>query len=228
MKERILTIFERARLRWEGLTGRENKLERKVFRSRAKMRSKERNQAAERDSIFEVGFFFALLQRQLKPEHTPSMIHNAYNDDFGVNFQLPPPTSPLSSAFSQLSSSPPQLDPSTLALLGSFYEERSAAEQQFQELADRAAAQLSLDDEDKELEMISVDEFRALFGEDWQLSQFWYSPFPCCFPRVEPGVAKKVRCPGTRPLLRLAWPSSSGGSARRTREWPTCAARRAS
>ena len=87
-------------------------------------------------------------------------------------FRSPHPDSPTSS-FSQLSSSPPQLDPSTLALLNSFYEERSTAEQQFKELADRAAEKLASEDEEKELEMRSVDEFRALFAEDWQLSQFW-------------------------------------------------------
>ncbi|GAA5879639.1 hypothetical protein JCM1840_000597 [Sporobolomyces johnsonii] len=88
------------------------------------------------------------------------------------------------------SSPPPQLDPSTLALLTSFYQEREQAEQQFRELEEKAHKRMlktkmaeggeAADgaDEGKEGEedrMMSVDEFRSLFGEDWQLSQFWYS-----------------------------------------------------
>ncbi|GAA5915954.1 hypothetical protein JCM5296_002218 [Sporobolomyces johnsonii] len=88
------------------------------------------------------------------------------------------------------SSPPPQLDPSTLALLTSFYQEREQAEQQFRELEEKAHKRMLKAkmaeggeaaegaDEGKEGEedrMMSVDEFRSLFGEDWQLSQFWYS-----------------------------------------------------
>ncbi|GAA5970107.1 hypothetical protein JCM8115_001242 [Rhodotorula mucilaginosa] len=90
------------------------------------------------------------------------------------------PGSPTTS--STRSDSPPlQLDPSTLAALSSFYDEQAEAERQFQELEKKAherlvAAQEGKDAGEKEPEkMMSVDEFRKLFGEDWQLSQFWYS-----------------------------------------------------
>ncbi|POY74161.1 hypothetical protein BMF94_2735 [Rhodotorula taiwanensis] len=106
------------------------------------------------------------------------------------------------SGSSSRSSSPPlQLDPSTLAALSSFYDERAEADRQFQELEKKAherlvAAQeqgrdavwsrlgnrnrnrLTMVDGPNQLEpepIMSVDEFRKLFGEDWQLSQFWYS-----------------------------------------------------
>lgn len=86
------------------------------------------------------------------------------------------------SSTSQASGSPPlQLDPSTLALLDSFYSERDEAEKKFQELEEAAHARLlkaqagedANEENEPEKEMMSVDEFRALFGEDWQLSQFW-------------------------------------------------------
>ncbi|GJN93340.1 hypothetical protein Rhopal_006393-T1 [Rhodotorula paludigena] len=76
--------------------------------------------------------------------------------------------------------SPPlQLDPSTLAALTSFLDERADAERQFAELEKKAherlvAAQEGQADADEE-RMMSVDDFRKMFGEDWQLSQFWYS-----------------------------------------------------
>lgn len=87
-------------------------------------------------------------------------------------------------------SPPPALDPSTLALLNSFYQEREQAEQEFRDLEEKAHKRMlkakeaeqdgrdqdvdqktsGEDDEDK---MMTVDEFRKLFQEDWQLSQFW-------------------------------------------------------
>ncbi|SGZ24000.1 BQ5605_C023g09678 [Microbotryum silenes-dioicae] len=91
-------------------------------------------------------------------------------------------------------SPPPQLDPATLAILAGFLHEKDEADRQFQELSERVdkrkkAAQAAGEDgedahgpesadrgdePDKAL-MMTVDEFRRLFGEDWQLSQFWYS-----------------------------------------------------
>lgn len=92
------------------------------------------------------------------------------------------PPSP-ESTFSNLSSSPPKLDPNTLALLDSFFSNKADEERRFNELAEQAAAHvagLALDpdlDADAEAEtlkpMMSVDEYRLAFGEDWQLSQFW-------------------------------------------------------
>ncbi|GAA5942634.1 protein-lysine N-methyltransferase [Sporobolomyces koalae] len=94
-------------------------------------------------------------------------------------------------------SPPPALDPSTLALLNSFYQEREQTEQQFRDLEEKAhkrmlkaqrinAGESKQDQDDLESrepdevdpeddKMMSVDEFRKLFQEDWQLSQFWYS-----------------------------------------------------
>ncbi|KAJ7474277.1 putative N6-adenine methyltransferase-domain-containing protein [Mycena latifolia] len=106
------------------------------------------------------------------------------------------PPSPVST-FSSISSSPPTLDASTLALLDSFIAEKNEEERRFNELAEQAAARvaglaLEFDDHkasaDADVEvkpMISVDEYRLAFGEDWQLSQFWYTtPFAMRFARV--------------------------------------------
>ncbi|SCV69627.1 BQ2448_2647 [Microbotryum intermedium] len=90
-------------------------------------------------------------------------------------------------------SPPPQLDPATLAILAGFLHEKDEADRQFQELSERVdkrrrAARTGgevdddaqgqgadgVDGADK-APMMTVDEFRRLFGEDWQLSQFWYS-----------------------------------------------------
>ncbi|GAA5984363.1 hypothetical protein JCM10908_003315 [Rhodotorula pacifica] len=91
-------------------------------------------------------------------------------------------SAPGSPSSSRSSSPPLQLDPSTLAALSSFYDEQAEAERQFQELEKKAHERLVAAQEggdavaDKTPEkMMSVDEFRRLFGEDWQLSQFWYS-----------------------------------------------------
>ncbi|KAF8641533.1 hypothetical protein AX16_009910 [Volvariella volvacea WC 439] len=90
------------------------------------------------------------------------------------------PNSPSSSisSFSDLSTSPPKLDPSTLALLDSFYMTKANEERRFKELAaERAAAEvagLALEDTKEEKPMMSVEEYQLAFGEDWQLSQFWY------------------------------------------------------
>ena len=92
------------------------------------------------------------------------------------------PESPRStrSFFSDLSGSPPKLDPNTLALLDAFLNEKADEERRFNEIAsERAAAQiaglaLEVDDREKEENpMVSVADFRLAFGEDWQLSQFW-------------------------------------------------------
>ncbi|GAA5887199.1 hypothetical protein JCM3774_000621 [Rhodotorula dairenensis] len=88
-------------------------------------------------------------------------------------------SAPGSPGSSRSSSPPLQLDPSTLAALSSFYDEQAEAERQFQELEKKAHDRLVAAQEGKPAgepeQMMSVDEFRRLFGEDWQLSQFWYS-----------------------------------------------------
>ena len=53
--------------------------------------------------------------------------------------QEPTSTSPTSSVSG---SPPPQLDPSTLALLNSFYQEREQQEQEFRELEEKAHKRL--------------------------------------------------------------------------------------
>ncbi|KAM0786830.1 hypothetical protein ACM66B_002259 [Microbotryomycetes sp. NB124-2] len=94
------------------------------------------------------------------------------------------------------SGSPPlQLDPSTLAILNSFLTEKTEAEEKFRKLEEQAHARLvkqqgeqhhqtesgataadaADDDGGAQDPMMTVDEFRTMFGEDWQLSQFWYS-----------------------------------------------------
>ncbi|KAJ3723861.1 putative N6-adenine methyltransferase-domain-containing protein [Lentinula raphanica] len=100
------------------------------------------------------------------------------------------PDSPRSVCSSNLSGSPPTLDSSTLSILDSFLSSKLEEENFFNELSARAPATalagLSIDDhsheeedDDKEPQrMLSVDEYRIAFGEDWQLSQFWYTtPF---------------------------------------------------
>ncbi|KAG6910641.1 hypothetical protein DXG01_009151 [Tephrocybe rancida] len=91
------------------------------------------------------------------------------------------PGSPRSTAtFSSFSSSPPQLASDTLALLDSFLSSKAEEEKRFQDLAEQAAARvaslaLNAHVEEPDPPMMSVDEYRLAFGEDWQLSQFWYS-----------------------------------------------------
>jgi len=88
--------------------------------------------------------------------------------------------SPSSSRSRSRSGSPPlALDPATLALLNNFYSERTRAEDEFAVLEAKAQARLEHaagpggDGDGPAEERMSVDEFRRLFGEDWQLSQFW-------------------------------------------------------
>ncbi|KAJ7250107.1 putative N6-adenine methyltransferase-domain-containing protein [Mycena haematopus] len=105
---------------------------------------------------------------------------------------IPVPPSPQWTS-SSLSGSPPALDPSTLALLNSFIASKTDEERRFHELAEEAAARvaglsLEFDGEEptaSEKPMMSVDEYRSVFGEDWQLSQFWYAtPFAMRFARI--------------------------------------------
>lgn len=118
----------------------------------------------------------SLLQIRTPPDST--QLHTMTNSvDVPARSGSPRSVSPASSASG---SPPPQLDPTTLALLDSFYNERTAAEQKFQELEEAAHARLlkaqggeGAEQDDEAKEMMSVDEFRSLFGEDWQLSQFW-------------------------------------------------------
>ncbi|BGP19633.1 hypothetical protein JCM10213_000090 [Rhodosporidiobolus nylandii] len=77
------------------------------------------------------------------------------------------------------SSPPPQLDPSTLAILGQFMSERAEVEEQYAVLEKKAHERMVAAQEGRQIEedekMISPAEFRRLYGENWQLSQFWYS-----------------------------------------------------
>ncbi|KAF5385611.1 hypothetical protein D9757_006805 [Collybiopsis confluens] len=83
------------------------------------------------------------------------------------------------------SGSPPTLNPSTLSILDSFLSSKLEQEQLFNSISSPAAsalAGLTLDDDDDaeggEQRMISLDEYKSAFSEDWQLSQFWYTtPF---------------------------------------------------
>lgn len=68
---------------------------------------------------------------------------------------------------SSRSSSPLCLDPSTLALLDSFLSSKAEEEERFAELSASNA------DGGDDKPMMSVDEYRLAFGENWQLSQFW-------------------------------------------------------
>lgn len=87
--------------------------------------------------------------------------------------------SPSGSRSSSRSSSPLALDPNTLALLNNFYSERTQLEEEYAALERKAQERLDQakaadgEDEGEERERMGVEEFRRLFGEDWQLSQFW-------------------------------------------------------
>lgn len=130
---------------------------------------------------------------------------------------------------SDRSSSPLELDPSTLALLNNFYEERQDAEDKFKKLEEAAHARLLKaqsgtktnastndgDDDNDVHEMISVDDFREMFGEDWQLSQFWsvHKPASTSLPSFpEPAHLSPVLSSGTplhsQPGCRDLWPRS--------------------
>ncbi|KAJ2922382.1 hypothetical protein H1R20_g14715, partial [Candolleomyces eurysporus] len=82
-----------------------------------------------------------------------------------------------------LSESPPKLDPSVLALLNQFITEREDEERRFKALeAEHVAATIAGvigagPDEEKgtDIPIVSLAEYKKAFGEDWQLSQFWYS-----------------------------------------------------
>jgi hypothetical protein len=80
---------------------------------------------------------------------------------------------------SDRSSSPPlELDPSTLAALQGFLAERDEAEEQFKALEEKAHQRLvaaQAEDGAEKEKMISPAEFRKIFAEDWQMSQFWYA-----------------------------------------------------
>jgi len=87
------------------------------------------------------------------------------------------PDSPRSIS-SGLSESP-RLDRTTLDILDSFFASKAEEEKRFNDLAEKAAARVAglaehlADEEQDDPPMMSVDEYRLAFGEDWQLSQFW-------------------------------------------------------
>ena len=98
--------------------------------------------------------------------------------------ELRDPPSPASSC----SSSPPTLDTSTLALLDDFLSTKAQEEARLNELALATASLPTSDDDAEDVDdsapatppkprMMSVDEYQAAFGEDWQLSQFWCALF---------------------------------------------------
>ncbi|EAU93373.1 hypothetical protein CC1G_04352 [Coprinopsis cinerea okayama7 len=91
---------------------------------------------------------------------------------------------PASDACSDCSDSPVELSADTKALLDLFLANKAEEERRFAVLEE--AAQLRKMEVDvpltveelqelKDTPMVSVAEFKSTFGEDWQLSQFWYS-----------------------------------------------------
>jgi hypothetical protein len=102
-----------------------------------------------------------------------------------------------SPASSTLSMSPPVLRSDTIAALDSFLSSRAQAEKQFQELLD---ARLH-DEDEADRAPISVDDFRRLFGEDWQMSQFWSVISTIAVLLVVPDAGNA----GTRRHLHILW-----------------------
>lgn len=86
-----------------------------------------------------------------------------------------------SSSSSEFSSgSPLELDSDVLALLTAHLADKADEEARFKALeAEHVAAQLaglavdSDEDDCEDKPMVSLDEYKKTFGEDWQLSQFW-------------------------------------------------------
>jgi len=81
---------------------------------------------------------------------------------------------------SNFSGSPPVLNPATLALLDHFLTDKFDEEQRFQQLIveQEASGIAGLQKSNGiprsgEKPMMNVDEYRSVFAEDWQLSQFW-------------------------------------------------------
>ena len=82
---------------------------------------------------------------------------------------------------SNLSESPPKLDPNVLALLNQFITEREDEERRFKALeAEHVAATIAGaigagpdDEKGTDIPIVSLAEYKKAFGEDWQLSQFW-------------------------------------------------------
>jgi EEF1A lysine methyltransferase 1 len=72
--------------------------------------------------------------------------------------------SPVSSAGSS-----PRLNADTLALLNSFLSSKAETEERLNALITSQNDQHSGSDKP----MMSVEEYRKIFTEDWQLSQFW-------------------------------------------------------
>ncbi|ESK82288.1 n-6 adenine-specific dna methyltransferase 2 [Moniliophthora roreri MCA 2997] len=92
------------------------------------------------------------------------------------------PESPRS-VYTSLSCSPPMLDPGTQSILHSFLSERDQERALFSQLTQQTIAtrgfidpgEVLADEDDEVPPMLNVDDYRVAFGEDWQLSQFWYS-----------------------------------------------------
>jgi len=88
----------------------------------------------------------------------------------------------MDSPSSSISGSPPRLDPAVLDILNSFLAEKEEEERRFKVLeAEHDAARVAgidlTEDEDDintpNKPMVSVAEYKRIFAEDWQLSQFW-------------------------------------------------------
>lgn len=88
------------------------------------------------------------------------------------------PSNPCSPSTSLSESPEIRLAPSTIAMLDSFLAEKAEEERLFRELERQALDgelehNVNVEDVKQGNRGISVDEFRAAFSEDWQLSQFW-------------------------------------------------------
>jgi len=81
---------------------------------------------------------------------------------------------------SNFSGSPPVLNPATLALLDDFLADKLDEEQRFQQLiTEQDASEIAGLQESNSISrsgekpIMNADEYRSVFVEDWQLSQFW-------------------------------------------------------
>ncbi|KAL7415529.1 putative N6-adenine methyltransferase-domain-containing protein [Mrakia frigida] len=114
-------------------------------------------------------------------------------------------SAPGSPSSSRSFSPPLELDPATLAILGSFMADKAEEERRFQELAEKAQAVFDEVGEQEEEKMMSVDEFRRVVSEDFGMSQFWYStPFAY-------SLAKSIRSLCPTPQTRVAFLCSPTG-----------------
>ncbi|KAJ7072622.1 putative N6-adenine methyltransferase-domain-containing protein [Mycena amicta] len=113
------------------------------------------------------------------------------SDDGSDRSDSPLATTALSDHSESESDSEMMLSRQTLSLLNEFIEFRTEQERRFNDL--QGTSRTDDPDIDSPQSFPSVEEYRKVFAEDWQLSQFWCGLFWVCV-----GLRPTMRHPGTR------------------------------